>query len=266
MFGFLKSLFGKKEIYTNPPPSRFTPLCLHIFDADSPEEPRVVELRQQVNWIGVGQDMDVQVSSRKPDGSRGPVSRKHACIEWDVTGRWILRDESTNGTFVNGKDIRGRPERLPQREAEIRLGGREAAGVAVNYAVCPLLKTAPPGASASSIITPLRTDEFIPKPARLEFVNQTYEVFPTNGHFMIGTGKACDLSIPAVYTGVADKHLYVEFNDKRNIVTAEIRKDAANVFLNGERVKTKKFDWPWDGVVEIGTFRRASLTLRRPQN
>lgn len=72
------------------------PLRMMVEDGSAP---RTVEIRRLPFSIGRGLDVDLKLSA-------GLLSRNHLSIERDTSGSLILRDHSTNGTFLeDGTDL-----------------------------------------------------------------------------------------------------------------------------------------------------------------
>ena len=65
-----------------------------------------VDLNPQGTVIGRSPDCELVIDSKD-------VSRKHARVCYDPSGKWVIRDlDSSNGVFVNGKSVESSPLEL----------------------------------------------------------------------------------------------------------------------------------------------------------
>jgi pSer/pThr/pTyr-binding forkhead associated (FHA) protein len=90
----------------------------------------------QIVIVGRGKDADIKVGA----GADGVVSRKHALIHTDASGKTYIADlGSTNGTFINGKRIE--PSADPKQPKWYRVASGDRVTLGTEYD----LKLRPPG-------------------------------------------------------------------------------------------------------------------------
>ena len=93
-------------------------IFLHFYDPASPEAanpPTQSSLPLKNRSVILGRDPHANLQLDAPT-----VSRRHATIDTDGRGRYVLKDYSTNGVFVNGQKVKGSARLTPG--STIRIG------------------------------------------------------------------------------------------------------------------------------------------------
>ncbi|MGB3693100.1 MAG: ATP-binding cassette domain-containing protein [Spirulinaceae cyanobacterium] len=93
-------------------------IFLHFYDPNSPKAanpPNQSSLALKNRSVVLGRDPDANLQLDAPT-----VSRRHAVVDGNGRGRYLIKDYSTNGVFVNGQKVKGSAQLSPG--ATIRIG------------------------------------------------------------------------------------------------------------------------------------------------